>query len=159
MRVFKDQTGREWTVTVNVWEAKRAGDLLGVNILQLASGDPPLLVRLYTDFIFIVDVLWAFCKPQADAKGITEQQFAEAMMGDGLANAHGALMEELTDFFRQNRRPEMVAMLTTQAKIAAEGMALAASQIERIDARAALSKTLGELSTSLPGSSASIPVP
>ena len=142
MKPFKDAQGRDWELKINVYEAKRASDLLGVNVLQLAEGDPPLLTRLHADIIFLVDVLWAFCKPQAESRNVSEQQFAEAMSGDGLFNAHAALMGDLADFFRQVRRPEVAKLIELQRQIVAEGMRLATEKLEKIDVKAAVESTL-----------------
>lgn len=101
MKLFKDNTGREWTVAVNVAAIKRVRSLLDVNLLEVIEGK--LLERLVRDPILLVDVIYALCKPDADAAGITDEQFGTAMAGDAIDAATKAILEELVDFSPSQR--------------------------------------------------------
>ena len=81
MRTFKDNAGRTWSLTLNVWTVKKVRDLLAVDLLDLGeSGNKPgLLVRLISDPVLLVDVLYVVCKDQADAAGITDEQFGRGI--------------------------------------------------------------------------------
>jgi len=70
-------------------------DLLGEDLLDVKQ----ILERLMIDPILLCDVVYCVCKPQADAQGITDEEFARAMAGDAIAQAKRALMEDLVDFF------------------------------------------------------------
>ena len=155
MKTFTDSNGRDWTLTVNVGEAKRVNALLDIDILQLHEGDPPLLTRLHVDYILLVDVIFAFVKPQADAAGITDEQFAACLTGDGLLAAHEALMGELEDFFRQLHRTDMARMIQVEKKLVDTGVELASRKIDALDLDALLKTTLSGSATSSPGDSAS----
>lgn len=102
MRTFKDRAGREWVVEINVGTVKRVRSLLAVNLLDAVGGQ--LLETLAGDPEQLCNVIYAILKPQADAKGVTDQQFGESMAGDAIAAATDALLEELADFFPQPRR-------------------------------------------------------
>ena len=95
MKTFRDNTGRTWTVAVNVDAVKRVRDLLGEDLLDVQQ----VLERLFVDPILLCDVIYCVCKPQADAEGITDEKFAQAMAGDAIAEAKRALLEDLVDFF------------------------------------------------------------
>jgi hypothetical protein len=102
MRTFNDNAGRTWTVTVNVDAFKRVKSLLNVNLMEAVEGK--LLERLVADPILLCDVIYAVCKPQADAANVSDMQFGQAMGGDAIELATTALLEELCDFFPQGRR-------------------------------------------------------
>ena len=97
MKPFTDSQGRTWNVTVTVGAIKRVRDLLGVDLMDVANGD--LLSRLADDPCLLVDVLFALCKPEADAAKVTDEDFGRAMVGDALDSGSGVLMKELLDFF------------------------------------------------------------
>jgi len=101
MRNFKDNAGRTWTVTLNVWAVKNVRDALGVDLLDLgadAKDDNGLLYRLIADPVLLVDVLYVVCKDQADEANVTDEQFGRAMAGDAIDGATKAFLEELADF-------------------------------------------------------------
>ena len=102
MKPLTDSVGRAWEVTVNVGAVRRVRDLLGVDLMDVAGGD--LLDRLADDPVLLVDVLYVLVKPQADAKGVSDEDFGRAMVGGVLDEAASALMKELLDFFPSAQR-------------------------------------------------------
>jgi len=102
MKPLTDSVGRAWEVTVNVGAVRRVRDLLGVDLMDVAGGD--LLDRLADDPVLLVDVLYVLVKPQADAKGVSDEDFGRAMVGGVLDEATSALMKELLDFFPSAQR-------------------------------------------------------
>ena len=85
MKSFTDNTGRTWTLSVTVGTIKRVRALCNVDlagVISIESGAQPkvdLLERLGSDPVLLVDVLYAVCKPEADAKGVTDEEFGQAM--------------------------------------------------------------------------------
>ena len=102
MKTFKDNAGRTWQIAMNVTVAKRVRSMLGVDLLALGGeADKPedhLFTRLHSDPCFLVDVLYVVCKTEADAQGVSDEQFGEAMAGDAIDQATKALLEEIVDF-------------------------------------------------------------
>ena len=92
MKTFTDTAGRTWTVCVNVNAIKRVRSLLDVNLLEVLDDGCKLLAQLHDDPILLVDVLYALCQPQAEAQGVTDIQFGQAMSGDALLQANRALL-------------------------------------------------------------------
>ena len=123
MRSFEDSTGRKWTVAINVDAVKRVKALLGVDLLEAVEGS--LLERLIGDPVLLCDILFVVCKPQADAAGVTDEQFGQAMAGDAIDAATGAFLEALVDFFPPSRRRVLRLALEKVRKL--EGMALDAA--------------------------------
>ncbi|MEM6503891.1 MAG: hypothetical protein AAF711_00340 [Planctomycetota bacterium] len=166
MKTFNDNTGRTWSLTINVDAIKRVRGLLDVDLMQAIDGK--LLERLVTDPVLLCDVVYALCKPEADAKGVTDEQFGQAMAGDAIDSATTALLEELVGFFPQAKRQvlrkalDKLKVLETKVFDAVTAR-LDSGEIDRM-LEAELNKVNpgsggGGLSMTLPGSSASNPDP
>lgn len=95
MKSFTDSESRDWAISVDVAAVKRCRTLLDEDLLDVERN----LQRLMLDPIVLCDVLFVICKPQADERQVTDEQFARAMRGDTIAKAKSALIEELIDFF------------------------------------------------------------
>lgn len=104
MKTFADNAGRTWAVAINVAAVKRVKDLLGVNLLEIADQKGSLLERLVDDPCLLCDILFCLVKPEAEAKGITDEEFGRALGGDCLDAATDALLTEIADFFPKGRR-------------------------------------------------------
>ena len=110
MKTFTDNLGNSWTLSVTVGTIKRVRALCGVdlaNIISIENGKAPnvgLLEQLAADPVLLVDVLYAVCKPEADAKNISDEDFGRAMAGDAIELATTALLDEIIDFFPEAKR-------------------------------------------------------
>ncbi|OQA81990.1 MAG: hypothetical protein BWY31_03488 [Lentisphaerae bacterium ADurb.Bin242] len=110
MKSFTDNTGRAWTVAVNVGTIKRVRALCGVDLAGIITMEPgmnpkaDLLERLATDPVLLVDVLYAVCKEEADGKNISGEDFGRAMAGDAIELATAVLLDEIIDFFPEAKR-------------------------------------------------------
>lgn len=161
MRTFTDSAGRTWTVSLTLDAAKRVRSLLDINLLDLESGEPPLLTRLGTDVILLCDVVFAIVKPQADAAGVSDEEFGVALGGDVILAAQTAFYEELVDFFRQLGRSDLARAVDAQRRMIELTVKGIETRIEGLDiegeVEAILAETPGALSTSSPEPSASTP--
>ncbi len=158
MRTFTDSAGRTWTVSLTLDSVKRVRDLLGVNLLELDQGEPPLLTRLGTDVILLCDVIFAILKPQADAAGVSDAEFGAALGGEVIMAAQKAFYEELVGFFRQLGRGDLARAVEAQQRMILLAVAAVERRIEGVDVEGEIEKTLGNWSSNSPASSASIPV-
>lgn len=102
MKTFTDNTGLAWRLVINVDTIKRVRGLIDIDLIEAVEGK--LLERLASDPILLCDVVYAVCKPDADAANISDEDFGRAMAGDAIDNATTALLEELVDFFPLARR-------------------------------------------------------
>jgi len=157
MKTFTDTAGRTWTVALTIDAAKRVKSLLDVNLLELEAGDPPLLTRLGTDVILLCDVIFALVKPQADAAGVSDEQFAAALGGDVVLAAQTAFYGELVDFFRKLGRGDLAKAVDAQRRMIDLAVARIETRLDKLDLEAAVESTLGEPSTNSPPSSESTP--
>ena len=118
MRSFKDNAGRTWTIAINVDAIKRVRAVAKIDLLTAIDGK--LFQQLADDPVLLVDTIYCVCKPEADAQGITDEDFGRAMAGDAVDAATTAFLEELIDFFpSQKRRPLLKALeklIALQAK-------------------------------------------
>ena len=102
MKTFSDNSGRSWSVAINVECIKRVKSLLDVNLLDAVDGK--LLEQFISDPVLLCDVLFAICKPEADTKNISDEEFGRSMAGDAIDSGTTALLEELVDFFPSGKR-------------------------------------------------------
>ena len=160
MKTFTDNTGRTWSLTINVDAIKRVRGLLDVDLMQAIDGK--LLEQLVTDPVLLCDVVYVLCKPEADPRKVSDEDFGRAMAGDAIDSATTAMLEELVGFFPQAKRQvlrkalDKLKVLETKV-LGAVTARLDSGEIERM-LEAELNK-VGDLSMNLPGSSASNPDP
>ena len=159
MKTFVDSANRTWTLSLTIDAAKRVKGLLNVNLLELESGDPPLLTRLGTDVILLCDVIFALVKPQADDAGVTDQQFGAALGGDVILAAQTAFYEELVDFFRKLGRSDLAKAVDAQRKMIDLAVRRIETRIDRLDLEAEINAIAGEMSMNLQPSQESIQAP
>jgi len=157
VKTFTDSQGRTWNVVVNVSAVKRVRDALGVNLIDVAGGD--LLGRLADDPCLLVDVLYVLCRPEADAKGVSDEDFGRAMVGDVLDAASAALMKELLDFFPRAQRARALAKMVRKMNEQKAEIAEAAAALKPLAEAEATEKTPGDSSGNSPASAASTPAP
>ena len=160
MTTFTDNAGRTWSLTINVDAIKRVRGLLDMDLLQAVDGQ--LLERLITDPVTLCDIVYALCKPQADTKNVSDEDFGRSMAGDAIDQATTALLEELVGFFPQARRAVLRKALTKLRTLEAKVLAEATRRIDSDEIDKMIEKELKsavEPSTSSPGSSASTPGP
>jgi len=165
MRTFKDNAGRTWTVSITVDAIKRVRSLLDVDLLEVVGGK--LIDRLITDPVLLCDIVYAVCKPEADAQSVSDEDFGRAMAGDAIEHATTALLEELVSFSPSPRdRANFKKVLETTRRVMDKARDLVEQRIEsgELDriAEEALMQTVpnaGDSSGDSPGSSASIPPP
>lgn len=104
---FRDNAGRVWNAAIDINTVKRVRQLTGVDIvdgikvIEDAASDPVLLC----------DVLYAICKPQADAASVSDEDFGAALVGNTIADAAEALVQSIIDFFPEAKRGMLRAVL------------------------------------------------
>lgn len=133
MRQFIDSSGRQWVIQINVDTIKRVRDLAKVDLADVASGDPPLIVRLTTDVVMLCDVLFSICEKQAATAGVSDEEFGRAMGGDTLLLGSTALMEELIDFFQKLGRREVAKMIQKQQCLVTTAVSAVESRLDAVD--------------------------
>ena len=153
MKTFKDNAGRTWPVTVDVSAVKRVRSLLDVNLLDVLDGR--LIERLAGDPVLLCDVIYALVKPEADAKGVSDEDFGRAMAGDAIEHATTALLEELADFFPQGKRRLLQKALSKLKTWEEKAVAAAEKKLESPELEAEMDAALESAGLTFGGSSGS----
>ena len=117
MKRFADFKGNQWNISINIGAVKRVKSLLGIDLLDIESGDPPLATRLATDVVLLCDVVYCLVKDQADKANITDAQFGEALGGSAIMDMQTAFVEELLDFFRGCGRMDRAKIIEKSAEV------------------------------------------
>jgi hypothetical protein len=150
MKTFRDTTGREWAITIDVNAIKRVmksafdylGEPLKVNLLALVEPDSDLLKKIIGYPPLVCDIAYALCKPQCDEKGISDEEFGRSMGGDVLERVLDLILEETVDFFPQNRRAVLRKVLSKSRTFAEKAKALMAARLEAGELDAAIDAVL-----------------
>ena len=157
MKTFTDNAGRTWTVAINVDAIKRVRGLLSVDLLEILDGQ--LIERLYRDPVLLCDVVYAVCKPEADARNVTDEEFGRAMAGDAIEHATKALLEELVGFSPSPRdRANLQRILETTWNVMDRARDVIEAKLATVDTEALVAQALatsGSSSGAAPASSAS----
>lgn len=164
MKAFKDKDGRDWSLAIDVNARKRVLAQCDVDLFSVLEGK--LIDKLIADPGLLVDVIYAVCKPEADAANITPEQFGGRLVGDAIDSATTALIEDLIDFFPRVRRQVIRKAVDKMQAVETAGMEMAAAGIGKMDVGkllqraqaemdAVLRKTLGDSAGGSPGSAGS----
>jgi hypothetical protein len=127
MHGFKDSAGRYWSVRVDVGAVKRVRATLGVDLMQVAERknaeggrEPGVLERLASDPVLLVDVIYVLCRDQAEAHGVSDEEFGAAMAGDALDHAVKAMLGAIVDFFPNPRERAALKRVLAAAEAEAD---------------------------------------
>lgn len=98
MRSFRDNAGREWTLSLTLGAERRVHAETDVYLSDISNAENPVLDRLANDPGFLGMVLVALCGPQVKERGVSEDDFLDAFDARVAADAREALIEEILDF-------------------------------------------------------------
>jgi len=157
MQSFKDNAGRQWSVEINVAALKRVRGLTGTDLMQVIEGT--LIEKLIRDPVLLCDVVYAICKPEADTRSVSDEDFGKAMAGDAIEAATTAVLEGLVGFCPSPRdRANLGRVLQAMKKVMERARDLVekkldGGELDRLTDR--LLETAGASSISAPEPSAS----
>lgn len=158
MHTFKDATGRDWVIAVNVDAVKRLrGSELKIDLLAVIEPKDDLLRRLADDPVLLCDVLYVLCAEEAKTRGVSDEDFGRGLAGEAIDRATAALLEEIADFFRDGRRLTLRKVLAKMGEAEAAAGRMAAERIDAIDVDDLTRRAFGDSSTNSPASPASTP--
>jgi len=162
MPTFTDTAGRTWTVELNIAAVKRVRSLTWTDLLEVLSGK--LIDRLIADPVLLVDVLFAVLKPEADSKGVSDEEFGRAMAGDAIEQATQALLQAIVSFCPSPKDRAALGRVLEATNTALDRArdvvaarlegTLAGGELDRM-VEEAIGATPGDSSTSAPASSGS----
>lgn len=107
-RSFTDAAGRTWSLRVSVGTLPRLRDQMAVDVAAVVEQPLDIFVKLTTEDEFLAGVLWAIVEPEAVARGVTAEEFADAILGPQLYDAGRVVCNAIVDFFRDPRARDAV---------------------------------------------------
>lgn len=144
MHQFKDNEGREWSLAMNIAQAKRIKASIHLDFVDDGFG----AVQAIADSIGkAVDVIWLLCERQATERGLSDEQFGEALTGDVIDAALQALLEEITDFFPPRHRGPMRKILSRMQEMTTRAAAMAERKMESQETTNLMTSILAQAET------------
>jgi hypothetical protein len=137
MREFRDDQGGRWQVSLTVSSAARVKDLVRV-VLPPKTADEPAPTEavpfdlidageiartfqvLRSNFSALGETLAALLLPQIIQKGLTKEQFLDALRGESLEQGGLAVEEELIGFFPPRLRGVVTSLSARMTELADE---------------------------------------
>jgi hypothetical protein len=145
MKTFADNAGRTWALKVDVSTIRRVRDVLELNLLELVDLKSNMLERLYQDPCLLCDILFVLVKPEAEAKGVTDEDFGRSLGGDALGDATDALLTEIVDFFPKGRRELLTKILSKWTAMQGKAVGLASRKLDSPELAKLLDRALEEM--------------
>ena len=114
MKIWKDAEGHAYETKITVAEIRDVKTELGINLMDIATGD--LLQRISEDVILLCDILYVINRSQAKEYGIDDVQFGRNLYGDALEEATHAFVEEMINFFPNQRTRQLLTKAMTKGQ-------------------------------------------
>jgi len=140
MAIFKDKNGQEWTVSLDPVIADEIEQKHKIQIVNLQE-DP--LLKLRTDPMTAVAVLYLICQDQVNQKDMTPAQFAKCLPfppDEWLK----AIEESIVSFFPTGRASHVREVLTSYANMADKTAGLITAKMHSVMDDPRLAKTLND---------------
>jgi hypothetical protein len=140
MQKFKDNQGREWSISLNGWTLKRLKDQL-----QFDARDHESILRAANDPALLCDVLFVLCEDQAKERSVTDRDFGVAMTGDAIEAAAYAYMQETANFSPRQKQA-LQTMLARMKETQDRATALATEKLNSPAMSQMIEKAMSEQS-------------
>jgi hypothetical protein len=170
MHEFTDAKERKWSLPLNVAVLRRMRLLAGFDLSDVLPKDittkeaAKKAANAYGEFLNdderFASVLYAIVKPQADADGVTQEQFEEGLDGEANQRAIIAFHGAFTDFSQNPRKTLLRGMklgLKRAEKRLAKLDAITDAEIEKAIDEAESKQSAGELPENSPSTPAPVP--
>lgn len=159
--IFTDTKGRQWDLQLSVRSAADVHKRTGADLLN----QPLKAIELFgTDQFKFFDAAWCIVRPQAEAWGVSESQFLDAIAGDAIEQALDAFFEALISFSqspsgRAALRQVQETLVRIGTKVRQKAEERLSRTLEGLDLEREVERfvTSGGFATSSPASSASTP--
>jgi len=99
MSKFKDKTGHEWSIDLNVGLIEDIKEATGVDFDLLLNDSEKLATMLFTEPKKLVEVLYVCCADQIHELNITPKEFGYRFDRGAIDKGANALIESLITFY------------------------------------------------------------
>lgn len=109
---FTDDLDREWDLSINAGIYMSLQDS-GIDIASVFSGDDDTLEEIISGdrMMDILGIIGMISESQREERGITKQDFYNALGGEVIENATLAFLQAIINFTAAPKRPAMLAVL------------------------------------------------
>src|SRR5574344_83102 len=158
MRSFKDRSGQDWQIVLNVYQMKPIRAALGIDLVNVITLDKDrdvkvdVIDRIASDPCLLADILWVLVEGQAKELGIGDVEFGSALAGEATEDAARAFLDELVDFFPGAKRLFLRKAIDLSRKYAGEWTQTLAKALENPELEKRVRESMSS-SASSPGSS------
>lgn len=142
MQTFKDLSGQEWLVSLNIGICRKVLAITGLDFANAHDGKAVSEIQAYDGKM--VQVLWVLLEDQATKRGIDEDAFAMLLDGNVLEEAQGAIEAAILGFTRPERRAAMQAILDKKREAITKSVNLAVAKVQALDIDKELEKQLSQ---------------
>jgi hypothetical protein len=149
MKTFKDNAGRDWSLSLTIGNAMMVKERLGIDLLQPEVGDPPLLTRLGTDEMLLAEVIAALLESQFELHKVDVAQVYQCFDGPTFGRAHEAFYKELIDFFHQRGRQDRAKAVEKQMQMIVAGAKAAETKVDAINVDAVIHQAMAKVDEEL----------
>jgi hypothetical protein len=118
---FKTKDGQTWEVEVTAGRLKSLRKECGIDLRDALSDDGGTLRDALGDPDKFGQLIWTLCGKQAEAKGLTPEDFADLFNGAAHRDACAAVVEEVVDFFQSPEAAKKVGAAFRQGMTAIQG--------------------------------------
>lgn len=148
MKIFSDALDRQWTITINVWTAKKLKAAMGLDLLAPET----CLAEMIDDTLTFCNALWHMLADEAARRGVSEESFFTALTAPVIDQARTSFCEEWQDFFRQSQdaKAQALVKIIDKARELRTTSAMAAAQKIEQEASNYRQTMSGTLSTATP---------
>ena len=126
MREFNDKNGNAWPLNLTVgavMRLRRQDERFDLFDSNHAIEGKPLSSALWDPVLFW-ELLWNLIEPEAKSRGISAEQFGEAMASDCLITSQLEFFAEWRDFFHGLQRQDHALALEKVLKYRAESLTM-----------------------------------
>ena len=124
---FKDNSGREWLLSLNGWQLTKLKEALNYD-----ARDKDSIIKAGNDPALFCDVLFVLCSDQANEAEVTKKDFLQSIDGDVLEAASLAYIEATIDFFPQRQSQALRKAMERAKEAQAKTMALADQKMDQM---------------------------
>lgn len=142
MQTFNDSKNRTWKITLNLRSVLGVKEALGVDLLALEAGEPPLLERLALETLFLAKIIACLLTSQMDEAKVDENDILESFDAKTIMAARTAFFEELKYFFTEMGSPFKAEAIHKQLQINAQLEQVTAKMIRQTNVKEEVKKRL-----------------
>lgn len=142
METFNDSKNRTWKISLNLRSVLGVKEALGVDLLALEAGEPPLLERLAIETLFLAQIIACLLTNQMEEAKVDENDILESFDAKTITAARNAFFKELKYFFTEMGSPFKAEAISKQLEIMAQLDQVTAKMIKKTNVREEVKKRL-----------------